>query len=144
MLGLLWWAWAGYSWLTSVLDPDEDAVRAVIFASMGALLIASICIPDAFGDLGLEVALAYGFVRYAHIGLFIIASRDEPELRRSVLGLVVGCTICIGLMVGGTFLEPGGQAALWATALALDVLRRSSSAPGAGSSSRPTSPSATA
>ena len=42
VLGLLWWAWAGYSWLTSVLDPDEDAVRGVIFASMGALLIASI------------------------------------------------------------------------------------------------------
>jgi low temperature requirement protein LtrA len=122
VLGLLWWAWAGYSWLTSVLDPDADAVRAVIFASMGALLIASICIPDAFGDLGLEVALAYGFVRYAHIGLFIIASRDDPDLRRSVLGLVVGCTICIGLMVGGSFLGPGGQALLWGTALALDVL----------------------
>ena len=122
VLGLLWWAWAGYSWLTSVLDPDADAVRAVIFVAMGALLIASICIPDAFGDLGLEVALAYGLVRYAHIGLFIIASRDDPDLRRAVLGLVVGCTVCIGLMVGGTFLEPGGQAALWGAALALDVL----------------------
>jgi low temperature requirement protein LtrA len=121
VLALLWWAWAGYSWLTSVLDPDADAVRAVIFAAMGSLLIASICIPDAFGDLGLEVALAYGFLRYAHIGLFMIASRDEPDLRRSVLGLVAGCTVCIGLMIGGTFLDPGGQALLWSLALALDV-----------------------
>ena len=27
VLGVLWWAWVGYSWLTSVLDPEEDAVR---------------------------------------------------------------------------------------------------------------------
>ena len=27
VLGMLWWAWTGYSWLTSVIDPEEGAVR---------------------------------------------------------------------------------------------------------------------
>jgi len=67
VLGLLWWAWVGYAWLTSVVDPDEG-VRLVVFAAMAAL-VTSLCVPDAFGDLGLTLAIAYGAVRAAHIAL---------------------------------------------------------------------------
>ncbi len=42
VLGVLWWSWVGYAWLTSVVDPEEDAVRIVIFAAMAALLIVSL------------------------------------------------------------------------------------------------------
>src|SRR6266540_2102496 len=87
VLGVLWWSWTGYAWLTSVVDPEEGAVRIVIFAAMAALLIAAICVPAAFGDLALEFALAYGVVRAMHIALFWIASRDDENLRRSVVGL---------------------------------------------------------
>ena len=45
VLGVLWWAWVGYAWLTSVIDPEEGAVRLVIFAAMAALLIVSLCVP---------------------------------------------------------------------------------------------------
>ena len=27
VLGLMWWAWTGYAWLTSVVEPEEGAVR---------------------------------------------------------------------------------------------------------------------
>ena len=86
VLGLLWWSWVGYSWLTSVVDPEEDAVRLIIFAAMAGMLIVALAVPDAFGGRGLEFALAYGVVRAAHIGLFMLASRDEPGLRHSVVG----------------------------------------------------------
>ena len=45
VLGMLWWAWVGYAWLTSVIDPEEGAVRLVIFGAMAALLIVSLCVP---------------------------------------------------------------------------------------------------
>src|SRR5216110_1612281 len=73
VLGVLWWSWVGYAWLTSVVDPEEGAVRFAIFAAMAAYLIAAIAIPEAFGSLGLEFALAYGAIRAAHIALFILA-----------------------------------------------------------------------
>ena len=63
VLAVLWWSWVGYAWLTSVVDPEEGAVRLVIFAAMAALLVAALCVPDAFGDLGLTFAIAYGVVR---------------------------------------------------------------------------------
>src|SRR5687768_15758493 len=34
VLWVLWWAWAAYAWLTSVIDPEEGAVRIAFFAAM--------------------------------------------------------------------------------------------------------------
>jgi low temperature requirement protein LtrA len=121
ILALLWWAWVGYSWMTSVVDPDDGAVRAVIFAAMGSLLIVSICIPDAWGGLALEFALAYGAVRFAQIGVFVLASQDDPGFRRSTTGLGIGTLIGVSLLVAGSFLDGWGQAALWSLALVLDI-----------------------
>ena len=36
VLGMLWWSWVGYAWLTSVVDPEEGSVRLVMFAAMAA------------------------------------------------------------------------------------------------------------
>jgi low temperature requirement protein LtrA len=121
VLGLLWWAWVGYSWITSVVDPEDDSVRLVIFAAMAAMLIVALCVPRAFGGLSLEFALAYAAVRYGQLGLFMIASRDAPGLRHSVLTLAGSTTVGVGILVGGSFLDPGAQAAVWAVALVLDM-----------------------
>jgi len=88
-LGVLWWSWVGYAWLTSVIDPEEGAVRLVIFAAMAAMLVAALCVPEAFGDAALIFAIAYAFVRIAHIALFVLSSSQDPNLRRSVVGLGV-------------------------------------------------------
>ena len=45
ILGVLWWSWVGYSWLTSVVDPEEGVVRLAIFGAMAALLVAALCVP---------------------------------------------------------------------------------------------------
>jgi low temperature requirement protein LtrA len=121
VLAVLWWAWVGYAWLTSVVDPDEGAVRIVMFAAMAAMLVVSLCVPEAFGDEALLFALAYGVVRAAHLVLFVVASRDDPQLRHSVRGLIVSTAIGVGLLTIAAFAEGGLQAALWATAIVLDV-----------------------
>ena len=121
VLGVLWWSWGGYAWLTSVVDPEEGAVRIVIFAAMAAFLIVAICVPKAFGNLALEFALAYGAVRGAHIALFMLASRDDPDLRRSTIGLAIGTAIGVALLVGASFLDGLAQAAVWLLALLLDM-----------------------
>jgi low temperature requirement protein LtrA len=121
VLGVLWWSWVGYAWLTSVVDPEEGAVRFAIFAAMAGFLIAAIAVPEAFGSLGLEFALAYGAVRAAHIALFVLASRDDPALRHSVLGLAISTAIGVSLLIGASFLDGLAQGALWALALGLDM-----------------------
>jgi low temperature requirement protein LtrA len=121
VLGVLWWSWVAYSWLTSVIDPEEGVVRLVMFAAMGAMLVAALCVPGAFGDDALLFACAYGAVRAAHIALYIIASRDDPALRRSVLGLAGGSTLGVGLLLTASAADGWLQGGLWALALLLDM-----------------------
>ena len=122
LLGILWWSWVGYAWLTSVVDPEEGAVRLVLVAAMAGVLVAALAIPDAFGDLGLTFAIAYGCVRASHIALFTLASRDEPDFRSSVVGLGVGTAIGVGLLIGGAMFDSEGtRVAFWSIALLLDM-----------------------
>jgi low temperature requirement protein LtrA len=121
VLALLWWSWTAYAWLTSVVDPEEGGVRIALFAAMAGFLIAGICVPDAFGDLGTEFAIAYGAVRFAQIFLLAIAGRDDPSFRRSVTGLGIGTAVGVALLIAGSFLDPGLRAAVWGVALILDM-----------------------
>jgi low temperature requirement protein LtrA len=121
ILALLWWSWVGYSWLTSVVDPEEGGVRIALFGAMAAFLIAAISVPEAFGGLATEFALAYGVVRIGQVVLMLIASKDEPDLRHSVWTLAASTGVGISLLLAGSLLDPGPQAAVWGLALALDM-----------------------
>ncbi len=121
VLGVLWWSWVGYAWLTSVVDPEEGSVRLVMFAAMAALLVAALCVPAAFGDSALLFACAYAAVRVAHIALFWLASRDHPALRRSVIGLAASTGVGTGLLIAAALVHGTARPALWIAALALDM-----------------------
>ena len=121
VLAILWWAWVGYAWLTSVVDPEEGIVRAVIFAAMAALLVCALCVPTVFGDGAAIFAVAYAIVRFAQIGLFVIASREDPQLRHSVAGLAISTAIGCALIAAAAFTTGALQGALWVLALTLDM-----------------------
>jgi low temperature requirement protein LtrA len=121
VLGVLWWSWVGYAWLTSVVDPEEGSVRIAMFGAMAGLLVAALTVPSAFGDEALLFACAYGIVRAGQIALFLMASRDDPGLRSSIIGLAVSSAIGVGLLLGASGADGALQGTLWAVALALDM-----------------------
>jgi len=121
VLGMLWWSWTGYAWLTSVVDPEEGAVRLAMFAAMAAFLVAALCVPGTFGSEALLFACAYAAVRAAHIVLFMLASREDPALRHSVLGLAGSTAIGAGLLFAAAFTKGTPQLGLWGLALVLDM-----------------------
>ena len=121
VLGVMWWSWVGYAWLTSVVNPEEGAVRLVVFAAMAAFLVVALCVPGAFTDEALLFACAYGIVRFSQIALFVLASRDDPALRHAVWGLLASTAVGVGLLVAASFTDGTLQGALWALALALDM-----------------------
>ena len=121
VLAVLWWAWVGYAWLTSVVDPEEGAVRIAMFAAMAAFLVAALAVPGAFDDDALLFAGAYGIVRAGQIALFLLASRDDPSLRHSVWGLAGSTAIGVALIASASLVDGVAQGALWAFALLLDM-----------------------
>jgi low temperature requirement protein LtrA len=121
VLGVLWWSWVGYAWLTSVIDPEEGAVRLVMFGAMAAMLVVALCVPEAFGDLGLTFALAFGVFRVAHIALFMLASPDDDALRHSVIGLAASTAVGVTLLATASAFDGVAQGAIWALAIFLDM-----------------------
>jgi low temperature requirement protein LtrA len=121
VLGVLWWCWVGYAWLTSVVDPEEGVVRLVIFAAIAGLLVVSLCVPRAFDDAALLFACAYGVVRAAQIALFVVVGREDPRFMQSTLGLAGGTAVGVGLLVVASATDGVLQGALWAVALLLDM-----------------------
>jgi low temperature requirement protein LtrA len=121
VLGVMWWSWVGYAWLTSVVNPEEGAVRLVVFAAMAAFLVVALCVPGAFTDEALLFACAYAIVRFSQIALFVLASRDDPGLRHAVWGLLASTAVGVGLLVAASFADGALQGALWALALVLDM-----------------------
>ena len=122
VLGVLWWAWAAYAWLTNTIDPEEGVVRLAMFGAMGAMLIASFAVPDAFGDDALLFACAYAIVRIAHLVLYAVAGRGDRELLEAVARLGVGSALAVVLLFVAAALDGKVQVAVWAIALACDLL----------------------
>jgi len=122
ILAVLWWGWVGYSWLTSVVDPEEGWVRVAMFGAMAALLVVSLAIPESFGDLGLLFALSYAVFRAGQLILFWIAANDDPELRNSIAGFGISSIFGVGMLVVASTLDGTAQLVVFALAISLDVL----------------------
>jgi low temperature requirement protein LtrA len=121
VLGVLWWAWTAYAWLTSVVDPEEGIVRLAMFAAMAAFLVVALCVPEAFDSSALLFACAYAVVRAGQLVLFTVASRDDPALRHSVVGLAGSSAIGVGILLAAAGTDGALQGALWGLALLLDM-----------------------
>jgi len=120
LLGVLWWAWAAFAWLTNTLNPEEGAVRIAVFASIAAMLIVSLATPNAFTTDGVIFGVAYFIVRAFHLVLYVIAGRGDRELLRAVAGLAPFAILAPTLLILAGFLEGGTQLAVWGAALAVD------------------------
>src|SRR5207248_11220264 len=70
LLGMLWWAWSAYAWLTNTVDPEEGGVRLAVLAAIAAMLVVSLAAPGAFGPDGVIFGVAYLVVRTLHLVLF--------------------------------------------------------------------------
>ena len=121
ILALIWWAWSGYTWLTSTVDPELGLPRLVMFAAMGAMLVVALATPGAFADDGLLWGLGYLAVRLLHAALFALAARGDPHLARVVLSLVRSLIPGAGLIIlASTAFDGTARDVLWALAVILD------------------------
>src|SRR5207247_6115222 len=101
LLGILWWAWSAYAWLTNTLDPEEGAVRLAVLAAIAAMLVVSLAAPRAFGRDGVTFGVAYLVVRALHLVLYAIAGRADRERLLAVRLLFVALVAPVLLVVAG-------------------------------------------
>ena len=122
LLSVLWWAWSAYAWLTNTLDPEEGGVRMLMLAAIGAMVIASIAAPLAFGRDATTFAIAYLIVRALHLALYAIAGRGDRELLRAVLRIVPSVFLSAALLIVASPLGGTAKLLCWGAAAAIDYL----------------------
>lgn len=110
MLGLIWWMYGGYVWLTNAVAPDRAGRRFPLLGGMGAYLVLALAIPEAFGGSGLTFGLAYAAVILVHSGLFSHAAEGRFVVI-APYNLLVAAVVVVGGGLGGT-----AQYVLWALA----------------------------
>jgi len=118
ILTVVWFSWAGFSWLTNLVKTDDGGARLVMFASMGGMLVVSLAVPDAFSGGGLTFGIAYLILSVLYIVLYGVLTRDDPQVFRAVLRLSVGVVVAPVLLVIAGFFDAGPvRTALWASAI---------------------------
>ncbi|HEX3434999.1 MAG TPA: low temperature requirement protein A [Solirubrobacteraceae bacterium] len=118
MLGLIFWMYGGYAWLTNSVALDRITRRLTLLGGMGGFFVVALAIPGAFAGSGTAFGLAYIAVVLIHMGMF---ARSSPlGAARAILGLLpfnfsTALLVLAGGLLGGTV-----QYALWAAAFVLE------------------------
>jgi low temperature requirement protein LtrA len=117
----LWWAWGAYAWLTNYIAADEGVERLLMFAAMGAMLIAGLAVPHAFGDDALLFAVAYAAARWLHIFLFAEAN-ENIDTGQAIVRLARTALPAPLLLIGAGLVDDGTtRAVIWIVALTIDL-----------------------
>jgi low temperature requirement protein LtrA len=120
LLTALWGTWAVYSWLTDAVPAEETIpARLLIFCAMAAMFVASLTVPDAFGEYGVVFGVAYFLVFLLQVLLFALATGRYPQQRWAILRLAPGFLGGPALLIVAGFLDGFAQDALWAVRLAI-------------------------
>jgi low temperature requirement protein LtrA len=80
----LWWAWAAYAWLTNTVDPGEGLVWGSLLVAIGAMFIAALAVPEAFGRHGVVFGVAFLIVIIMQGTLHALASRGDRDLLAAI------------------------------------------------------------
>ena len=117
MLGIIFWMYGGYAWLTNLVAPDRLLRRLTLLGGMAGFLVIALAVPQSFSGAGATFGLAYLAVVLVHFGMF--ARSSQLTLRQAIVGLVpynisTAILVVIGGVIGGT-----SQYVIWAVAFAL-------------------------
>jgi len=122
ILGVLWWAWAAYAWLTNTVDPEVGAVWGAMLVAMAAMFGAALAVPDAFGSHGVVFGVAFLIVNVMHLTLYALGARGDPDLLAAVLRVAPSSLAGAVLILVAGFADGGLKPLLWLAALVVGYL----------------------
>ncbi len=118
MLGLIFWMYGGYAWLTNSVAVDRLTRRLTLLGGMAGFFVVALAIPEAFSGSGTAFGLAYLVVVLVHMGMFARSSR--VTVVQAIVGLVPFNLSTALLVLAGGFVGGSAQYLLWGAAVVLE------------------------
>ncbi len=118
MLGVIFWMYGGYAWLTNSVALDRITRRLTLLGGMAGFFVVALAIPGAFSGSGAAFGVAYLAVVLIHLGMFARSSR--LTVVQAIVGLAP-FNLCTALLVlAGGIAGHTAQYVLWGAAFALE------------------------
>jgi low temperature requirement protein LtrA len=116
LLGVIFYMYGGYAWLTNAIPVDAAANRALLLAGMCGYFVMALAVPRAFSGSGGTFGLAFLLVVLVHFWLFVHASGDArgAMLRLAPANVGGGVLVALGGALGGD-----AEIVLWSAAFLL-------------------------
>lgn len=111
ILGVLWYAYTGYAWLTNHVPPRRPTLKISLFAGMAGFLLTSVAVPTAFTDTGLLFAVGYLVLIIVHLITF-----SRSDARAVVPRLAPYDLAAALLLLAAAFVGTPATYALWLAA----------------------------
>jgi low temperature requirement protein LtrA len=122
ILATLWWAWAAYAWLTNTVDPGLGLVWAAVLVAMGAMFVAALAVPDAFGSHGVVFGVSFLIVTVMHLTLYALAARGDRDLLTAILRIAPWSLAGAALIIVAGFVDGEAKALLWLAAIVVGFI----------------------
>lgn len=119
MLGVTWWMYGGYAWLTNVVAPVSPLRRGLLVVGMSGFLTMALAIPHAFADTGWAFGCGYFVVNLVHTGLFRISG--GPGSGRALRVLAPINLLSATLVLSGGCAPVSWRYQLWGAALFIQI-----------------------
>lgn len=127
VLSLLWFSWCSFAWLANQARASGGVLRLAFVVATIAVFITCLALPAAFhsGEHGLDAAVVvvvcYAVVRVTHAGVYLVAARGEPALRRQVIVALLSSGLpAVTLLAVGAAATDSAQRWIWLAAMAWD------------------------
>jgi low temperature requirement protein LtrA len=118
MLGVIFYMYGGYAWLTNAVAPDRAARRLLLLGGMAAFLVLALAIPQAFSSGDVAFGVAYLLIVSIHTGLYTRAAEvDTVRALVRIAPLNLGSAL---LVLAAVVVEGTAAYLLWALAFALE------------------------
>ena len=118
MLGLIFWMYGGYAWLTNSIALDRVTRRLTLLGGMAGFLVVALAVPGSFTGSGASFGIAYLAVVLIHMAMF--ARSSQMTVVQAILGLApfnlsTALVVLAGGIAGGT-----AQYVCWTIAVVLE------------------------
>jgi low temperature requirement protein LtrA len=120
MLGVIWWMYGGYAWLTNTVAPVNTVRRGLLVVGMAGFLTMALAIPHAFGSTGWAFGLGYFVVNLVHSGLFLLSG--GPAAAHALRRLGPLNLLSATMVLAGGWAPTPWRWGLWTAAFALQIV----------------------
>ncbi|HEX2374420.1 MAG TPA: low temperature requirement protein A [Actinomycetota bacterium] len=118
MLGVIYYMYGGYAWLTNAVAADRTARRLLLLGGMAGFLVLALAIPRAFSEGDVAFGVAYLVIVGIHAGLYTRSS--DAHILRALLRLTPLNLVSALLVLGAVIVEGMAAYLLWGAAFALE------------------------